>query len=360
MGSLRRLTGFLSIVAVLFLGMAPATVSVGIPSAWAQEGADAGVVVPLPLPNPLRVPEEEVAPAPDPALAGPLNFLPVPGEAPAPLDFLPIPVPTQPDGTPLPPQQFTLTGLLTEGGQPIPDGINWRVFGAQPGPDGQLPLVAEADGGVARLTLEPGQYLLHAAYGRAGATTRILVGPDDHDQTVVLNAGGLRLTALVGDDVPIPPADLRFEVYVISPDGGRALVVDDARSNDIVRLNAGAYHVVSYYGETNAVVRADIRIDAGQLTDVTLYHQAARVTLKLVTSRGGEALANTAWSVVSAGGEIVFDSIGAFPSVVLATGDYTAIARHDDLIYESAFTIVSALNRDVEVLADNPVPAATP
>ena len=37
---------------------------------------------------------------------------------------------------------------------------------------------------------------------------------------------------------------------------------------------------------------------------MTLYHQAARVTLKLVTSRGGEALANTSWSVVTEGGEI--------------------------------------------------------
>ncbi|MGD9739267.1 MAG: hypothetical protein AB7O56_11845 [Bauldia sp.] len=284
----------------------------------------------------------------------PLNFLPNAART-EPLDLLPIPTPADPGAMPPATQEFVLTALLAEGGTPIPDGLDWRVFGPQPGPDGQLPLVAEATGGIARVMLAPGEYYLHAAYGRAGATARIEVGPANNEETIVLNAGGLRLGALVGDDIPIPPDDLRFEVYVDTAAGERALVADAVPPDQIVRLNAGAYHVVSYYGTTNAIVRADIRVDAAQLTEVTLYHQAARVTLKLVTTRGGEALANTAWSVMSAGGEIVFDSVGAFPTVVLAAGDYTAIARHNDLIFESPFTIVSAQNRDVEVLAENPI-----
>ena len=40
----------------------------------------------------------------------------------------------------------------------------------------------------------------------------------------------------------------------------------------------------------------------------------------------------------------------AFPSVVLAAGDYTAIAKHGDQIFERNFTVEPGLNRDVEVL----------
>ncbi len=298
--------------------------------------------VPLPRPSPFR-PGEPIAPV----IAEPL----VPVVTPPPVEVAPPLAALPPQ-----PQMVLFTAVLAEGGEPIPDGLHWRVFAERPGPDGRLQLVAEAEGGPARLTLLPGTYLLHTAYGRAGATTRIVVGPGLGEELVVLNAGGLRFAALVGGDLTIPPADLRFEVLAEVGDvGDRLLVAADVRPDDIVRLNAGPYQVVSYYGTTNAIVRADIRVEAGVLTDVTLYHQAARVTLKLVTARGGEALANTAWSVVSAGGEIVFDSVGAFPSVVLAAGDYTAIAKHGDLVFQSPFTVVSGLNRDVEVMAQMPV-----
>jgi hypothetical protein len=253
-------------------------------------------------------------------------------------------------------QQVVLSAQLTEGGTPIAEGLYWRVFADGFGADGRLPLVAEAEGGVSRVSLLPGNYLVHVAYGRAGATARIVIDATHTEHTVVLNAGGLRLAAVLGEDIPIPEADLRFEVYTLAGElGDRTMVAGDALPNEVIRLNAGAYHVVSYYGENNAIVRADIRVEAGILTDITLYHQAARVTLKLVTERGGEALANTAWSVVTAAGEILFNSIGAFPSVILQAGEYTAIAQHDGEIFEGPFTVETGLNRDVEVLAQNPV-----
>jgi hypothetical protein len=58
-----------------------------------------------------------------------------------------------------------------------------------------------------------------------------------------------------------------------------------------------------HYGDANAIIRADIRVEPGKLTEATLYQQAARVTLKLVENHGGEALANTQWSVVTSAGE---------------------------------------------------------
>ena len=43
--------------------------------------------------------------------------------------------------------------------------------------------------------------------------------------------------------------------------------------------------------------------------------------------------------------------MGAFPSLVLAEGEYAVIARHDGKTYQSTFEVQSGNDRDVEVLA---------
>jgi hypothetical protein len=321
--------------------------------AFAQ--ADGGPIPPLPTPNPERVAPAPDAPPADPAeprgsagVGGPSGIAQN-----EPVDLVLV----DENGNPFPPQQFTLVGVLAEGGEPVPEGINWRIFGEQDGVP--TALIAEVEGGTMQFLLNPGRYYLHALYGWAMATTRFVVTPDHTAQTVVLNAGGLRLRGLVGEDQRIVSSRLRFEVWGIdATTGERVLITDAARQEEVLRLSAGRYHVVSYYGTANSVVRADIDVTAGQLTELSLYHQAARVTLKLVAERGGEALANTAWSILTPGGEILFDSIGAFPAVVLAAGDYVAIARHNDLVYEGVFVVENGINRDVEVLAENPIQAA--
>lgn len=311
-------------------------------------------LVPFPIANPLRL----TTPVESPAAALPatggvapaagsqaLGFMPDTG---GPIDLAPLLTP--PSGSPVP---VTLTALLASDGPPIPSGVSWWVYGTEADDQGAYPLIAEAEGGSARVELAPGSYYLYTAFGHAQVVSILDVTAADGDHQVILNAGGLRLHAFVGDDIPLPASDVTFDVYVdeeSAPEG--APIIANAASDQILRLNAGVYHVVSRYGDTNAAVRADIEVEAGQLTDLSLVHQAARVTLKLVTERGSEALANTSWSVVSPGGESVFDSVGAFPTLVLAAGDYTAIAVHDDDIFQLDFTVEPGINRDVEVITD--------
>ena len=73
--------------------------------------------------------------------------------------------------------------------------------------------------------------------------------------------------------------------------------------------------------------------------------------LTVLTDRGGEALANTAWSVLTPGGDVIKESIGAFPRVILAEGEYRAIARSEGKVYEREFKVVTGVDGDVEVLA---------
>lgn len=247
---------------------------------------------------------------------------------------------------------YTLEARMTADSPPIESGVIWRVYAADSDASGKMRMVGEADGGPVTLKLKPGDYYVHVAFGRAGVTRKVTISELPRGETVVLNAGGIRLTAFAGHDRVIAPEEVRFDIYAPDEGGsdGRITVLENAPAAAVIGLSAGTYHVVCRYGDANAIVRADIRVEAGKLTETTVYQKAARVTLKLVENHGGEALANTAWSVVTPAGESVVESVGAFPSVVLSVGDYTAIATHEGKIFEQDFTVEAGLNRDVEVM----------
>lgn len=250
-----------------------------------------------------------------------------------------------------------LEALLTENGPAVESGLTWRVFSPIPDSDGKLPLLATSEGGSTDFNLVPGDYFVNVAFGRAGATRKIRVPEEGtlDKQVLVLDAGGVMLNAVSGSDVRIPPNELRFSIYSsdVKEDGERALIVADVKPKTVVRLSAGTYHVVSDYGSVNAVIRADIQVEAGKLTEATIQHRAAKLTLKLVAEPGGEAIADTAWSILTSSGDVVSESVGAFPTLVLAEGGYTAVARNKDKIYQRDFTVKAGVNTDVEVLHGN-------
>ena len=119
----------------------------------------------------------------------------------------------------------------------------------------------------------------------------------------------------------------------------------------MILVPEGTYYIVSNYGDANSTVRSDIRVQAGKLTDATVNHRAAIITLKLVNERGGEARANTQWSVLTPGGDVIKESIGAFPRVVLAEGDYHVIARNEGKTFQRDFKVITGVDGEIEVLA---------
>lgn len=268
----------------------------------------------------------------------------------------PFQAPTRSD---LPPRMtgtpVRLAALLTKDGTEISSGMVWRVFKPEVGDNGKLPLVASKEGGVGEFQLPPGSYLIHAAYGRAGATKRITVGQASQREDIVLDAGGLELNALLAGGKEIPPAKLRFSVYEAGADstGNRSLIVPDVKPNTIVRLNSGLYHVVSTYGSANAVVRSDIRVEAGKLTEAKVEHKAAEITLKLVREAGGEALAETAWSLVNDSGDPILETVGPYAAFVLAEGNYVVVAKNRDRIFQQEIIVESGQNREIDVLAND-------
>ncbi|WP_431322628.1 hypothetical protein [Rhizobium sp. YTU87027] len=250
--------------------------------------------------------------------------------------------------------EVALEAKLTANGEAVQDGLSWYVFSPMAGSDGKLPLIASSQGGSADFQLAPGDYFVNVSFGRAGVTRKLTVPEDGQvdKQTLVLESGGLLLNAVSGSDVRIRPDQLSFSIYSaeVREDGERGLVMADVPPNTVVRLNAGTYHVVSEYGDTNASIRADIQVEAGKLTEATIQHKAAQITFKLVSDAGGEAIADTAWSILTAAGDSVGESVSAFPTMVLAEGEYSAVARNKDKIYQRDFKVEAGKNTDVEVL----------
>lgn len=244
-----------------------------------------------------------------------------------------------------------LVALLTADGQQIDQGLVWRVFQAS-GPSGKSKLVSESHEASPSLKLHPGEYTINAAFGRANLTRKIVVRPDGPPfETFVLNAGGLRLSALVGGK-PAPPGSVTYAIYSDDRDqfDARSAVLSNAKPNLIVRLNSGIYRIVSQYGDANAKIEADVTVEAGKLTETTVTHTGGKATFKLVTRSGGEAVPDTRWTVKTADGEIVKESVGALPTHILAPGKYVVTASSGGHLYRSDFEIKDGDVISVEVL----------
>ena len=267
-----------------------------------------------------------------------------------------------PSNHPVPTGSLHLSASLSADGPDIAAGLVWRVFEERTQDDGTHRLVAQSTDPAPTLPLPDGRYVIHCTYGFASAMRTITIAGRASGERLNLNAGALAVRGVLGDG-PITPDKLSLAIYV--PDHGNAeakLVVAGARPGQIIRLPEGMYHIVSTYldtvgvgsltpvSDTNSVVNADLRVQAGKLVEATVTHKAAVLTLKLVNQPGGEALANTSFTILTPGGDIIRELIGAFPSLVLAEGDYLLIARHNGQTYQSEFKVQSALDRDIEVL----------
>ena len=50
------------------------------------------------------------------------------------------------------------------------------------------------------------------------------------------------------------------------------------------------------------------------------------------------------------GGDVIKESIGAFPRVVLSEGEYRAIAKNEGKVFERSFNVVNGVDGEVEVI----------
>jgi hypothetical protein len=347
-GSARRRAVALALVAAL-MAMVPAAA----PAQMFSTTDNPPPVPPAPVPAPGAA--LNLAPSSGPAAAVPnLGPPPVAQSSPGQPPVAAIPSVSPPPGTPTAGQ--AVLSLSARYGKDMPSvtgGLVWRVFSDRPDESGTFKLVREDHSATPNLVLPPGNYVIHVALGLVSAVRPISLKAETDRESFILPAGGLRMEGRVGAS-KIPSNQIAFSIYKGSQfdtTEQRAPLVPNVFPGDLVLLPEGTYYIVSNYGDANSVVRSDIRVQAGKLIDVTMTHRAAVITLKLVSDKGGEALANTAWSVITPGGDVVKESVGAFPRMVLSEGEYRAIAKNEGKVYERPFNVVNGVDGDVEVLA---------
>jgi hypothetical protein len=235
----------------------------------------------------------------------------------------------------------------------ITGGLIWRVYAGKPDATGIYRLVKEEKTAAAPIfILPPGNYVVHAAFGLASAAKAVQLRGETVHEVLDIPAGAVRLEGHVGD-ARIPSGQISFDIYNGSQfdTAERRPIVQNVMTGDVVLLPEGTYYIASNYGDGNSVVRSDVHIQPAKLTDVVVTHRAAVITLKLVNEPNGEALANTQWTVLTPGGDVIKESIGAFPRVVLAEGDYHVIARNGGKTFQRDFKVITGVDGEVEVLA---------
>ena len=316
--------------------------SIGPSQNLVPPGAPAGVLAP-PSSNPLQL-----APPAQP-VALPPPAAPPPAPAPSTATVVPT-VPMVPAG------QVALMVSARFGRDPpaITGGLHWRIYPDKPDPNGVFRLLKEERAAAPIFVLPPGGYVVHVSFGLASAAKKVQLRSETVREVFEIAAGGVRFEGRVGDS-RIPPGQITFDVYRGSQfeggGGDKRPLASGIATSDVVLLPEGTYYVVSNYGDSNATVRSDIRVQAGKLTDVVVNHRAAVITLKLVNEQVGEALANTQWSVLTPGGDVVKEAIGAFPKVILAEGDYSIVAKNDGKVFNGKFKVEPGFDREIEVMA---------
>jgi hypothetical protein len=307
-----------------------------------------------------RPPPIPPASVPEPA-GGAMSLAPSSGPAstpslPAPLTqpsiAAPAPVALPPGASTAGQAVLSLTARYGKDMPVIGSGLVWRVFSDRPDDTGTFKLIREDHGATPNIVLPPGGYVVHVALGLVSAVRPVTLKSETVREAFVLPAGGLRIEGRVGTS-KIPQNQISFAIFKGSQfeTSERAALLPSVAPGDVALVPEGTYYIVSNYGDANSVVRSDIRVQAGKLTDVIITHRAAVITLKLVSDKGGEALANTAWSVITPGGDVIKESIGAFPRVVLSEGEYRAIAKNEGKVFERPFNVVNGVDGEVEVVA---------
>ena len=277
-----------------------------------------------------------VAPPPPP------QPVPVPKPEPAAQIQLPVPV--------------TFKALVTEQGPKLQSGLTWRVFASKASAQGGYKLLSTHREAMPTAALVPGEYLVNAAYGLSNLTKKIKVESGRSlEETFVLNTGGLKLTATLPNGETAPEGAVKFDILSDEEDqrGNRDMILHNAKPGLTIRLNAGAYRVESLYGDANAVVLADVTVEPGKVTEATIKQTGSKTTFKLVQTLGGEALADTKWTLLTSAGDVVKENAGALPTHILAPGSYAVVADHGGLSYTRKFSIETGDAKQIEVVVDD-------
>ena len=159
----------------------------------------------------------------------------------------------------------------SEGGAPLEQKVNYRVFAAKKDLEGKRRQIEFSSSPVATFRLSAGRYVIAAYYGEATARAEVEVSAGElTEETINLDAGNLTVVAVPSEGGQALSSGVNFRVYEAKKDlEGKRRQIDfssSARTN--FRLPAGRYVVAGKRGDARA--EAEVEVSAGELTELEL------------------------------------------------------------------------------------------
>ncbi len=217
---------------------------------------------PAPIGSPAPPPAVGLVTPGSPTVVTPPVAAPPAGAVPA----APAPPPAAQSSLVVPPGQVALMVSARFGRDPpaIPGALHWRVYADRPDANGVFRVIKEDRAASPTFVLPPGGYVVDVSFGLANLAKRVQLRADTVREIFEIAAGGARFEGRVGDS-RIPAGQISFDVYPGSQfePGDKRPMARDVATGELVLLPEGTYYVVSNYGDGNAVMRSDIRVQAG-------------------------------------------------------------------------------------------------
>ena len=258
------------------------------------------------------------------------------------VDPTPAPVATVPKGPP----GLRLAALLVAGGQPIAEGLKWRVMKAGAPP--AAPALYDGVEAAPKVLLPPGKYEVEASYGLTSKRETIEVGESETPANLVLNAGILRLKAATSRGGP-PLDDVFFTLYQRTGAGQvlKPIALSRERAPEY-HLPAGDYQITVQQGL--AKIDRAVSVPAGSSADVEIAFDMGEFSLQAVAREGGEALDEMLFLIfeddpeAAQGRREVARSAARAPTFMLPAGIYHVIARRGAVYGRERITVRPGAN----------------
>jgi Ca-activated chloride channel family protein len=238
--------------------------------------------------------------------------------------------------------------MLEEGGEPIAKDLGWDVLG-MPDLEGNRKSIGFSYDAQPTFLLPAGPCQITVTYGSAKASVDVVVSAGQiQELAIVLGAGRLKLSALPAPGAAALVNDVVWDVLgPPSLEGARASVGFSYENEPTLSLPAGAYTVVTTWGESKA--STDVVVEAGKLSNYAVVINAGVAKFNAAMAAGGEPIVSNGatglfWRIFGAP-----DIEGHRPEVAygnqdnalfrLNVGNYLAEVTRGEVVVKSDFVV---------------------
>lgn len=249
-----------------------------------------------------------------------------------------------------------LSAKLSSESPPLIANIKWEIYNFEKSSDGNRAQIVTTDVSQPTLPLAPGRYIVRAVFG-VSSTAKVvkITTAQVTDATFILNVGGIRVKPLLIAGEP-PDGKIPHQwIYLVSKADSLASPELIATADDpkkIHQLAAGTYELISRFGTANAVVKTNVTVSPGLLTEVEVSHKASIVQFKLFKKwRGGEELMDVSWKLLDDEDNVIAKNLNANAGEIIAPGRYKIVALYNNTTYSKIFKVKPGKKKLIKVVA---------